>query len=973
MRDLHDLLLARVDELVPELLPGARRVGKEWRAGSVRGERGDSLAVDREKGLWIDHDPSAPEPRQGNLLTLIQAAKGLSPEEARRWAREWLGLPQGDSRPSVRVRRTRKASEAAPASRALGAQALQPPRSPVPEFSSTQVPESPDPFDNPRFRDLLSPKGEDGTPLAPASEEVLRRMVSRFLRTPEAVAYLKGRGLDARAVRRFYLGLDDTARATAALAYPVMGPDGSPVRRHLYYEVPGLTQGAPGKGWGKGRPTSYWAVPPFEGPSPRRRLFVCEGAKDGWALWFHLHAQPWAQDLAVVTSTHGSALPEAWKDPLFWAPWEEVYLGQDADPAGEEMARKVAELAGRPVRRVRVPEGMGKDWTDYFLAGGTPEGFRLLLEGAEVWEPEASGSGIQLPDPVDIQRAFVRGHLYVPVRVLENRGEEGARYRTVVVRSDGAVLGWGYLPAPPGTPLEDRVLALDDGTIIRRPPRAAVGTSWSGESINRFLEARARGVSAMTVAPRDLPHLIVRHLRQVLLPSEDGYLLAALGVMTSYVQSVFDAVPLFLVVGPPGSGKTEFARLMAELGANGVVITGQTSAATAARIIDETGGLVAFDDLEEVRQRSGSAEASQLEQFLKVSYKKETAVKQWTDTKGMRVLTLNFFGVKVITNTQGTGEILGSRMLVIRTARLRDLGRGGERRPEGLSPEALRELRDNLYVWAMENAASLHALYRERFAGKGERLDEIAAPLRTIAHHLGDEELAARLEEALRRQEGRLEETLSDAEVVETALKEVVRQGYRSHVALVHVIFQARKLFGDDWGRERTVDIPRWRDPKWVGQIARNYGWAAPERPVRPRLWDKQFRVMRLEPAFVERVVGEFLREGVPLEPLKQPLAFCLDTPCTECAYLHWCDLRPDKEKWLERYGQEKLAQRRRELEEEFQALVGPRESLGLGSLASPEGEEGGASKHPGTQGPKAPGSRRPWDPGTQGPKGVKD
>jgi len=83
----------------------------------------------------------------------------------------------------------------------------------------------------------------------------------------------------------------------------------------------------------------------------------------------------------------------------------------------------------------------------------------------------------------------------------------------------------------------------------------------------------------------------------------------------------------------------------------------------------------------------------------------------------------------------------------------------------------------------------------------------------------GDEELVARLEEALRRQDGRLEETLSDPEVVETALKEVIRQGYRSHVALVHVIFQARKIFGDDWGLERTTDIPRWRDPKWVGQI----------------------------------------------------------------------------------------------------------------------------------------------------------
>jgi len=914
LASLHDRLLEQLHRLVEELLPGARRVGQEYRAGSVNGEKGESLALNPATGLWIDHNPSAPEPRKGNLLTLIQAARNLSPEEARRWAERWLGLPDGEV---YRPRGKGRARKAATAIQELRASSSQESRT-----SGTQEPEYPRSFDHPRFRDLLVAKGEDGSPLAPASEEVLKRQVARLLKAPVAMTYLEGRGLDASVVRRFYLGLDDTASASAALAYPVIGPDGVPVRRQLYYEVPDLTRGAPGKGWGRGRPTTYWAVPPFEGPTPRRRLLVCEGAKDGWALWLRLQDQRWAQDLAVATSTHGSAFPEAWKDPLFWIPWEEVYLGQDTDPAGEEMARKLAEFVGRPVRRVRVPEEKGKDWTDYFLSGGTPEGLRLLLEGAEAWERKATDIRIRLPDPVDINRAFLGGHLYVPVRTLESWGEEGTRYRTVMIRSDGEVLGWGYLPAPPGTPQEDRVLALDDGTIIRRPPKASTGTSWSAEAINRFLQSRREGRSALTVAPRDLPGLIERHLRQVILPGEDGYLLAALGVMTSYVQAVFDAVPLFLVVGPPGSGKTEFARLMAELGANGAVITGQTSAATAARIIDETGGLVAFDDLEEVRQRSGSAEASQLEQFLKVSYKKETAVKGWTDTTGMRVLTLNFFGVKVITNTQGTGDILGSRMLVIRTARLKNLR--GRQRTEGLPPEALGELRDNLYVWAMENAASLHALYRERFAGKGERLDEIAAPLRAIAHHLGDEALLARLEEALRRQEGRLEEAPSDVDVVETALKELVRQGYRAYVALPHLIFEARRLVGDDWGREKTVDIPRWRDPKWVGQIARNYGWAAPEKALRPRLWDKQFRVMRLDSSFVQRAVEEIMANGIPRESLKQPLAFCLETPCTECAYLHFCDLKGEKEVWVSRYGQAKLIQRRQQLEEEFRAELGP-------------------------------------------------
>ncbi len=927
--NLHELLLERIDELVGELLPGAQRLRHEFRVGSIDGERGSSLSIDAKTGLWIDHNPGAPEPRQGNLLTLIQAVKGLSPEEAFRWAREWLrgrgvGLDSyWDSHGKGGKVRRKGGTGKGPSSKNSGTELPQVLKTPGPQ--NTQVPGNrEDPFAHPRFLDLLKPKNEQGEPLDPASEEVAKRHVNRLLHTEAALEYLRGRGLDTRVVRRFYLGLDNPGEVRDALAYPVMGPDGIPVRRYLYYAIPGLTQGAKGKGWGRGKPTTYWAIPPLEGSSTRRRLFICEGAKDGWILWLKLLGQPWASDLAVATSTHGSAIPEAWQDPLFWAPWEEVYLGQDADEAGEAMARKVAALARRPVVRVRVPEGMGKDWTDYFLSQGTPEGFRLLLEAGERWSPEredGESGGVRLPNPVDINRAFINGHLYVPVRILENRGEEGARYRTVVIRSDGAVLGWGYLPAPRGTSLEDRVLALDDGTIIRKPPKAPAGSSWSEKAINRFLKAREAGKSAMTLRPPDLPRLIIQHLRQVLLPRENDYVLAALVVMTSYVQAVFDAVPLVLIVGPPGSGKTELARLMADVGANGVVITGQTSAATAARLIDETGGLVAFDDLEEVRQRSGSAEASNLEQFLKVSYKKETALKQWTDTKGMRVQTLNFFGVKVITNTQGTGEILGSRMFTIRTVRLKDLGYRD--RPTGLTPEGLQELRDNLYIWAMENAPSLHQLYRERFSGKGDRLEEIAAPLRTIAHHLGDPDLLSRLEEALQRQAEGQGGMPTDAEIVEVALKELIRQGYYSHVALVHVIMEARRQVGDSWGRERTNDIPRWQDPKWVGQIVRNYGYAEPAS-LRPRLWERQYRVMKLDPSFVERVVKELLDSGVQPEPHRQPLAFCLETACEECPYLNLCDMKQDKEKWVQKYGKAKMEYLKKQREEEFRSLIGP-------------------------------------------------
>lgn len=943
-RDLHDLLLERVDELVAELLPGARRVGREYRAGSVRGEKGTSLALDPATGLWIDHDPAAPEPRQGNLLTLVQAVLGLSPGEARRWAREWLGLPGELPRPVVRK-----------AARRAGT--LKAPRAQVPEPPASQEPR-PSPLSPEAYLQRVQPRDEEGNLLPPPSPETLRKYAAALRRSEAALGYLRGRGLDDRPLRRFHLGLASAGGEEGfrdALAYPLMGPDGEPRARFLYYEVPGLTQGARGKGWGRGSPRTYWVTPALgQGGGLRRALFVCEGAKDGWLLWQRLQGLPEWEELAVVTSTHGSGIPEEWRDPLFWAPWEVVYLGQDRDEAGEETARKVAALAGRPVRRVRVPEGMGKDWTDYFLAGGTPEGFLALLEGAERWAPVPGDSGAQVPeglgyhrvDPVDLNRAFVGGKLYYPVRLQRSLpGEQGAavRWETVVVSSEGELLSWGYLPAPPGTPREDRVVALQDGTVLREPPRAPVNDTWTWPSIRAFLEARARGESALSRPPAALAHLVELHLRQVVLPFEEDYALLALVVMASYVQAVFEAVPLVLVVGPPGSGKSELAAAMVEASANGVLVNGQTSPATAIRLVDAARGLVAFDDLEGIAARGKEADFSELVQMLKTSYKRSTALKEWTDPRSFTVRRLNFFGIKVVTNTQGTDEILGSRMFVVRTRRLPKGGKRGA----GLPPEELSRLRDDLHVWGMEAAAQLHALYRERYARHTRRLDEIAAPLRAIADLMGSGELKARLERALEAQEGLSRLPTSDLDVVEMAAKELVRQGYRDQVAIAHLVLEAKRLVGAAWGKEREGDIPRWMQPRWVGQVLRNHGIARPGVESRPRLWGLQMRLVQLEPGFVARALEELRQEGVEPEPvLRQPLAFCVETPCVECAFLHFCDIRPHKEQRLGEYQRLKGEARERRLRDEWrevrEAVTGEEGGLPLGEEGNPPQEPGG-------------------------------
>lgn len=92
-RDLAAALAQRMPALAPELLPGGRRDGPEWRCGSLAGERGQSLAVrlhGERAGVWSDFASG----ERGDALDLVAAVLfGGDVKAAMGWARRWLGLP----------------------------------------------------------------------------------------------------------------------------------------------------------------------------------------------------------------------------------------------------------------------------------------------------------------------------------------------------------------------------------------------------------------------------------------------------------------------------------------------------------------------------------------------------------------------------------------------------------------------------------------------------------------------------------------------------------------------------------------------------------------------------------------------------------------------------------------------------------------------------------------------------------------
>lgn len=87
---LKEALTARVDSLVPMLLPGARRSSGYWHAADTTGGKGGSLFLRRngvKAGNWTDSATG----EYGDLIDLIAATQGCDIAAAIAWARDYLG------------------------------------------------------------------------------------------------------------------------------------------------------------------------------------------------------------------------------------------------------------------------------------------------------------------------------------------------------------------------------------------------------------------------------------------------------------------------------------------------------------------------------------------------------------------------------------------------------------------------------------------------------------------------------------------------------------------------------------------------------------------------------------------------------------------------------------------------------------------------------------------------------------------
>lgn len=716
--------------------------------------------------------------------------------------------------------------------------------------------------------------------------ENLERQRARLARHPAAMAAVLGWGITAETVDRFGLGLKAPYRPRGgapvvedALSFPVIGADGRLLSRFAFLNLEGVTSSPPHPvGWGVGSPLSYWT----DVASPALPLIVAPDVPTAWLLAQTLDGDALAA--VVLTRSHGRELPLEWHDARFWSGWPSVAVlaeGTGGEPFGDEVAR----VAGREMLRLVAPEG--EDWRSALVEGMSAADLRARLAAAGPWcvpEPETV-EGQEVGDfafePVNISNAFIDGQLFYPFLVEERSlqsatGRPGERetlvagYAVRVLRSDGKVLRVGALPAPRGASEGARVCALSDGTRIVGEPAVSRSASWSFASINRYVRVRTTGKGMLHRPLALVAGDVEAYLRGcVWLPCPDDYAVAVAYVLLSYVFPAFDAIPLLLVTGPKGTGKTELGHAVADLSCNGLVV-GQASAAGLVRLMHEARGMIVLDDLERIGASAGAG-FGEIAQMLKLSYKRNSATKPVADRAGS-VSILDFFGPKCVTNTRGADDVLGSRMVRITTAGL----------PDGMEPTSLpgpdggraERLRDELHCWGMARAVDVAACHREH-ATRRDRREEIEGPLRAIARQVG-EAFERRLDAALERPvSGR--DALQPAERLRRA---IAASGAAGAVTIQQLQLEMALV---DAGGDPV-------SPETIGRLLASGGYrGADGGSARVRLNGTLCRVVDLDGPAAPRAAGP-----------ASPLDFCRANTCGECRYAAVCpstlpDLRAGK------------------------------------------------------------------------------
>lgn len=731
------------------------------------------------------------------------------------------------------------------------------------------------------------------------------RLTARLLKSNSALNWLQTSfGVTLEIIKQLALGLSPAARGrqyTDALVFPVMNSDGFASTHCLYYNIPGVTSWSPGV-----QVKDFWGCKPVRLycsgsiASQKSTLLLVSAPTDVWRAIALLQGCGGLQkDVVVMASSHGpeqfGQIPQI-QNVDYWRRWERVVLEK-------EFAEKYAEsLFPFLDREVMVTECSLLAFTANDSAQPSPDNvatahphsIEVLLKNARPLGSQFVNGAALYEDcqVVDPRSAYHKGHLYYAfeqlVRGVKN-GVGAEEYQSFVVKSDRSILK--VVKSPRLTGKGRDVFRLTDGTLVSHDLRAlrAEEGSWDASSIHEYVDRKDIELPSLA----EQVNMIIMHLKaSVWLPFDEDYTAFALGIHASYSQEIYAAVPLFLLIGPPGSGKTVLGDEASRLGCNGRAM-GRTTIAALSEAADWCRGLISIDDLEEVapaKSTNGSPATNPFQQLIKTSYKKAGGTQALVgDRRDVRIR--NLYGVKVINNTKGVDPITATRVIIVHTrCRNEEAKREMEQLAEHtLKPDEIRCLRHRMHHWVFSNHTLIAATYKKWAAACVERIDEIAAPLRTLAELTGHQMIKDKLERVLERHKGNL---MHDQEIAfRNIVQSIISRGF-VYVAGYQLANEFYALFGVQYQCNGAIaGSPRNRTKQLIGKLIQD-GWVIP-KPLRPRLnhdVKARIRVYRLRDEKIKEVMEAMVAEGkaTPI-PIDVPDSFCKG--CSTCPHKAYCSL----------------------------------------------------------------------------------
>jgi len=583
-------------------------------------------------------------------------------------------------------------------------------------------------------------------------------------------------------------------------------------------------------------------------------------------------------------------------------------LGFKNNDVGDNLSNSWYEHAGPKGYRARPADNNRnvKNWTQYFKQNGTLEDFASLLSNAGPIEldiiqktPESvfnyQANKIYKYSPIDISGAYHEGFLYYPITAHKTStnhetGDLLHTKTTLVIRSDGELLQ--YLELPSASKHSTSIYALCDGTVIDGPPRVPLHPSWDYDQANAWIQGKFKPRSIDKIL-KDIVTLIKS---RVWLPYPEDYAVLSLTAVVTYMQEAFDAVPLILMEGAAGTGKTDTTEVMANISCNGIVVS-ESSAATITRTIESARGFIALDDIEKIAKNvsgKNAASSDDIIQVLKTSYKKASSKRNVTDPKTMAVQVLNFYGVKMMSNTSGIDGILGTRTLKVYTRK----APSGKFKSKEFDPLYASQLRYELHAWSMENINKVHESYI--LLDRDDRLSEICAPLRSIANQAKDstkQRYNQALNKMIKRRNSEDNSNRSPSDVAHEALIRLIGLGYQS-ACLEQIVMEMSLLVPIDYQKEYSTDIPEWRDHQWLRRTLQQLHLISSSgKKFRP-YGNSTSRIYQFTQDAVENY--EVAKNDLPKEPDEQLSKdgdgkyFCKqNTRCKTCRYVGVdCDIR---------------------------------------------------------------------------------